>query len=90
MTEAFLCGRDLQIESLKRDLELLRAELERVKAEVRTAQALVWAWKLPLCVCVRKTVKCIIMYVHKNVDHVLGPSCGMSQVSCEAEVTGVP
>lgn len=27
--------RDLQIESLKRDLELLRAELERVKSEVR-------------------------------------------------------
>lgn len=26
--------RDLQIESLKQDLELLRAELERVKAEV--------------------------------------------------------
>lgn len=30
-----LSGRDLQIESLKRDLELLRAELERIKAEVR-------------------------------------------------------
>lgn len=30
-----LAGRDLQIESLKRDLELLRAELERIKAEVR-------------------------------------------------------
>lgn len=28
--------RDLQIESLKQDLELLRAELERVKAEVNT------------------------------------------------------
>uniref|UniRef100_A0A3B5BIX3 Huntingtin interacting protein 1 related n=1 Tax=Stegastes partitus TaxID=144197 RepID=A0A3B5BIX3_9TELE len=31
----FLSGRDLQIESLKRDLELLRAELERVKAEAQ-------------------------------------------------------
>lgn len=37
MTLCFLSDRDLQIESLKRDLELLRAELERVKAEVRTA-----------------------------------------------------
>lgn len=36
VTVCFLSGRDLQIESLKRDLELLRAELERVKAEVRT------------------------------------------------------
>lgn len=36
MTVCFLSARDLQIESLKRDLELLRAELERVKAEVRT------------------------------------------------------
>uniref|UniRef100_A0A8C5E4E2 Huntingtin interacting protein 1 related n=1 Tax=Gouania willdenowi TaxID=441366 RepID=A0A8C5E4E2_GOUWI len=31
----FLTYRDLQIESLKRDLELLRAELERVKAEAQ-------------------------------------------------------
>lgn len=37
MTMCFLSGRDLQIDSLKRDMELLRAELERVKAEVRTA-----------------------------------------------------
>lgn len=36
MNVCFLSDRDLQIESLKRDLELLRAELERVKAEVRT------------------------------------------------------
>lgn len=34
-TDWLLSGRDLQIESLKRDLELLRAELERIKAEVR-------------------------------------------------------
>uniref|UniRef100_A0A3B4G833 Huntingtin-interacting protein 1-related protein n=1 Tax=Pundamilia nyererei TaxID=303518 RepID=A0A3B4G833_9CICH len=31
----FLSGRDLQIETLKRELELLRAELERVKAEAQ-------------------------------------------------------
>lgn len=31
----FLSGRDLQIESLKSELELLRAELEKVKTEVR-------------------------------------------------------
>lgn len=37
-----LPGRDLQIESLKRDLELLRAELERIKAEVRKRKHLVW------------------------------------------------
>lgn len=36
-----LPGRDLQIESLKRDLELLRAELERIKAEVRNVRHLV-------------------------------------------------
>uniref|UniRef100_A0A671UVB3 Huntingtin-interacting protein 1-related protein n=1 Tax=Sparus aurata TaxID=8175 RepID=A0A671UVB3_SPAAU len=35
MTLCFLSDRDLQIESLKRDLELLRAELERVKAEAQ-------------------------------------------------------
>ncbi|KAG8011996.1 Huntingtin-interacting protein 1-related protein, partial [Nibea albiflora] len=35
MTVCFLSARDLQIESLKRDLELLRAELERVKAEAQ-------------------------------------------------------
>lgn len=33
-----LPGRDLQIESLKQDLELLRAELERIKAEVRNVR----------------------------------------------------
>lgn len=35
----FLSGRDLQIETLKRELELLRAELERVKAEVRAVES---------------------------------------------------
>uniref|UniRef100_A0AAX7VIV0 I/LWEQ domain-containing protein n=1 Tax=Astatotilapia calliptera TaxID=8154 RepID=A0AAX7VIV0_ASTCA len=33
--DSFLSGRDLQIETLKRELELLRAELERVKAEAQ-------------------------------------------------------
>uniref|UniRef100_A0A669CCY6 Huntingtin-interacting protein 1-related protein n=1 Tax=Oreochromis niloticus TaxID=8128 RepID=A0A669CCY6_ORENI len=33
--DSFLSGRDLQIETLKRELELLRAELERVKGEAQ-------------------------------------------------------
>lgn len=43
--DCLLTGRDLQIESLKRDLELLRAELERIKAEV---------WNRRPSVCVRQ------------------------------------
>ncbi|KAF3850784.1 hypothetical protein F7725_012556 [Dissostichus mawsoni] len=35
ITLCFLSGRDLQIENMKRDLELLRAELERVKLEAQ-------------------------------------------------------
>lgn len=37
MIECFLSGRDLQIESLKSEFELVKAELDRVKAEVKTS-----------------------------------------------------
>lgn len=37
MIVGFPSGRDLQIESLKSDLELVKAELDRVKAEVKTS-----------------------------------------------------
>ena len=55
MTVCFVSGRDLQIESLKRDLELLRAELERVKAEVQTvgAESLA-AWVSHSCLCIQE------------------------------------
>lgn len=55
--------RDLQIESLKRDLELLRAELERVKREVNQKQQ------------TAQTVKGNNMYVQRNLDDVWQMEC---------------
>lgn len=84
MTMCFRSGRDMQIESLKRDLELLRAELERVKAEVghqRLNKGLVsdviWGhivkdtmiyMQKNLC-CMLEGYKCCSS--HKNVAHYL-------------------
>lgn len=36
ITVVLLSGRDIQIESLRSELELLRAELDKMKGEVRT------------------------------------------------------
>lgn len=72
----FPFNRDLQIESLKRDMELLRAELERVKAEVRTVvdgEPFAWVSVCFLFVYRRGvTVEGIIIYVQRNLGQMLG------------------